>query len=294
MLLMSRTLLPTHLQWRPPVIPIATACFASSQALNTDQLREQLDHLNKEANQTRRKANNARLRLLRLSEVADKLRRQAAISVRSGKEDDARELLFQKKKVLQAMEKSKNRIELLDELAAKLNEAISMRETQLIGNASLELEVIAENIPSVVRIVSVSENDCNNSEGNEVHIREDVEVCNPQELQHLNHSVADPEADNEASASGNMWSEADSLDSLNGISSYEHFVEHINLELKKIEDEVVAVLRYAGLVIESKEKLENLKIQQLLDILDSIQHIRERHRISFLFETMFEYLQTRN
>ncbi|CAH9100215.1 unnamed protein product [Cuscuta europaea] len=92
-------------------------------------------------------------------------------------------------------------------------------------------------------------------------------------------SVADPEADNEASASGNMWSEADSLDSLNGISSYEHFVEHINLELKKIEDEVVAVLRYAGLVIESKEKLENLKIQQLLDILDSIQHIRERLEI---------------
>lgn len=57
-----------------------------------------------------------------MSEAADKLRRQAAISVHSGKEDDAREMLIQKKKVMQAMEKSKNRIELLDELAAKLNE----------------------------------------------------------------------------------------------------------------------------------------------------------------------------
>lgn len=67
-------------------------------------------------------ANNARSRLLRLSEAAERFRRQAAISVRTGKENDARELLFQKKKIMQAMEKSKSRIELLDELAAKLNE----------------------------------------------------------------------------------------------------------------------------------------------------------------------------
>lgn len=67
-------------------------------------------------------ANNARLRLLRLSEAAEKLRRQAAINVRTGKEDDAREILFQKKKVMQALEKSKKRIELLDELSTKLNE----------------------------------------------------------------------------------------------------------------------------------------------------------------------------
>lgn len=67
-------------------------------------------------------ANNARLRLLRLSEAAEKLRRQAAINVRTGKEDDARETLFQKKKVMQALEKSKKRIELLDELSTKLNE----------------------------------------------------------------------------------------------------------------------------------------------------------------------------
>lgn len=67
-------------------------------------------------------ASSARLRLLRLSEAAEKLKRQAAINVHRGKESDARELLFQKKKVMQAMEKSKNRIELLDELCTKLNE----------------------------------------------------------------------------------------------------------------------------------------------------------------------------
>lgn len=67
-------------------------------------------------------ANNARLRLLRLSEAAENLKRQAAINVRTGQENDARELLFQKKKVLEALEKSKSRIELLDELSTKLNE----------------------------------------------------------------------------------------------------------------------------------------------------------------------------
>lgn len=59
---------------------------------------------------------------MRLSEAAERLRRQAAISVQTGKENEARELLFQKKKVMQALEKSKSRIELLDELSAKLNE----------------------------------------------------------------------------------------------------------------------------------------------------------------------------
>lgn len=57
-----------------------------------------------------------------MSEAAENLCRQAAVSVRKGKEDDARELLLQKKKVKLALEKSKGRVELLDELAAKLNE----------------------------------------------------------------------------------------------------------------------------------------------------------------------------
>jgi len=67
-------------------------------------------------------ANNARLRLLRLSESAEKLQKQAAISMQKGDENYARDMLVQRKKVLQALEKSKNRIELLDELSTKLSE----------------------------------------------------------------------------------------------------------------------------------------------------------------------------
>nr|GEZ40713.1 hypothetical protein CTI12_AA549470 [Tanacetum cinerariifolium] len=62
-------------------------------------------------------ANKARQRLLRLSEAAEKLQRQAAICVQSGKENDARDLLYQKKKTMQTLEKTKSRIELLDELS---------------------------------------------------------------------------------------------------------------------------------------------------------------------------------
>jgi phage shock protein A len=62
------------------------------------------------------------LRLLRLSESAEKLTKQAAISMQKGDENYARDMLVQRKKVLQALEKSKSRIELLDELSTKLSE----------------------------------------------------------------------------------------------------------------------------------------------------------------------------
>lgn len=59
---------------------------------------------------------------MRLSEAAENLREQAAVNVRTGKENDARDLLLQKKKVMQALDKAKARIELLDTLSSKLNE----------------------------------------------------------------------------------------------------------------------------------------------------------------------------
>ena len=62
------------------------------------------------------------MRLLRLSEAAEKLKKQAAISIQKGQENYAREMLFQRKKVLQALDKSKRRIEVLDELSSKLSE----------------------------------------------------------------------------------------------------------------------------------------------------------------------------
>lgn len=59
---------------------------------------------------------------MRLTEAAENLQRGAAKSIQIGKENEARELLIQKKKLLQALEKSKNRIDVLDKLSVKVTE----------------------------------------------------------------------------------------------------------------------------------------------------------------------------
>lgn len=249
--------------------------------LNTEKLREQLDHLHKEAQSTRNKANNARSRLLRLSEAAEKFRRYAAINVRTGKENDARELLFQKKKIMQAMEKSKSRIELLDELAAKLNEAISMREKQLIGNVASDLEIAVDDAPSPVRIVSPKDDDADNSDENEDFDQETIKLDDSQELQDPYDGNADLKTDDElkkleASTSGNISKETDRINSLKDVSSYEEFLEHIDQQLRDIEVELVNFLRFSSLILESKDKKENSKIQQALDVLEAVHQLRGR------------------
>lgn len=83
-------------------------------------------------------ANSNRLRLLRLSEAAENLRKQAAVNVQTGKENDVRELLLQKKKVMQALDKAKARIELLDTLSSKLNE-VDTNKSLLVISAVLVL-----------------------------------------------------------------------------------------------------------------------------------------------------------
>ncbi|PHU04205.1 hypothetical protein BC332_25027 [Capsicum chinense] len=276
--MMLNSVFSSFVQWRNPKKMVH---FTTTNNLNMEKLREQLDHLHKEAQDTRNKANNARSRLLRLSEAAEKFRRQAAISVRTGKENDARDLLFQKKKIMRAMEKSKSRIELLDELAAKLNEAITMREKQLIGNVALDLEIATDDAPSPVRIVSPKDDNPDNSDENEDFDPETINLDDSQELQAPNDSNADLKTDNElkdleASTSGNVSKEADRINNLKGVSSFEEFLERIDQQLRDIEVELVTFLRFSSLILESKEKLENSKVQQALDVLEGVHQLRGR------------------
>jgi len=66
-------------------------------------------------------ANGARLRFMRLTHVVEQLRQRAAMDVRMGKEDTARGLLLEKQKVMKALEAARQRAELLEQLAGKLN-----------------------------------------------------------------------------------------------------------------------------------------------------------------------------
>lgn len=260
--------------------PWTNVCLCSASNIGTDQLRAQLDQLHSEANNARAKANNARLRLMRLSEAAERLRRQAAISVQTGKENEARELLFQKKKVMQALEKSKSRIELLDELSAKLNEAISVKESQLINNVSLDLEVGGEDALSPVRIVSPKEETTENSNENEYFDFRPSEVGKGQEEQFLTDNQASVLLISEDIQQGNVnvgiWDKDDMIGSLQQISSYQSFLEHLDQQLSKIEGELVAVLRLSTLILENEEKPKNSKLQQTMDILESVRGIRLR------------------
>ncbi|XWS30107.1 hypothetical protein CRYUN_Cryun24cG0089700 [Craigia yunnanensis] len=82
------------LGYRPLLRP---KCLASNPKINTEQLRYQLDQLHAEAETTRAKASNARLRFLRLSDAAEKLPRQAAVSVQRGKENEQGTCLFRRR-----------------------------------------------------------------------------------------------------------------------------------------------------------------------------------------------------
>ncbi|PIA30079.1 hypothetical protein AQUCO_05700056v1 [Aquilegia coerulea] len=255
----------------------------SANLRNTELLTNQLHQLHSEAEKTRDKASNARLRLMRLSEAAMKLQQQAATDVRIGRENEARELLVQKRKVMQALEKSKSRIEMLDELLAKLNEAISAKETQLVGNVSSGLEFGRDNTSSNVRIISPKEDnfDLLNEEQNiEPVISEHSEDCDLQSfVEYYPDNPFNQQKENidETSLSLEIQSEPELVNNLKDISSYEEFLENLDKQLNPIEVELTRFLRFSSLVLESEEKPKNSKMQQAQEILENVQRIRKRY-----------------
>ncbi|KAL3638305.1 hypothetical protein CASFOL_017676 [Castilleja foliolosa] len=252
-------------QWRP-CSRMKTVCLASPSA-TADHLRQQLDNLHKEADSSRAKANNARLRLLRLSEAVEKLRRQAAVSVQTGKENDARDLLFQKKKVMQAMGKLKCRIELFDALSAKLNEAISMKESLLIGNMSLDLDVSEPEAPGPIRVVSPADENSNTSDNEQnMDLKSPESGEDGQELQfHSENELQDERPTSD-----------DDVRVLREIHTFSDFMENIDRQLNKIELELETFLRYSNLLLGYNDKPEYSNVHHVTEILVGVRHIRER------------------
>ncbi|ESQ36261.1 hypothetical protein EUTSA_v10009532mg [Eutrema salsugineum] len=246
--------------------PVSPMCFASTA--NSELLRSQLDRLHAEAESTRAKANSNRLRLLRLSEAAENLRKQAAVNVQTGKENDARELLLQKKKVMQALDKAKARIELLDTLSSKLNEAISFKEIQLIGNISLDLDVDRENTSGGIHIVSPKPKSTDDRHEN------DFTGLDSQESQLIEKNFEESQATLETDVQ--VLEDALTGRIFKGLSSYESFMANLDQKLSRIEAELVTVVNVASLVLNHEDKPKNLKVQQTTEILDEIRCVRER------------------
>ncbi|WOG91815.1 hypothetical protein DCAR_0311069 [Daucus carota subsp. sativus] len=260
---------------------VGVCCLASSCNENGQQVRTQLDKLHFEADTARAKANRARSRLIRLSEAAEMLQRQALTCIRSGRENDARDLLVRKKKVMQALENSKRRIDLLDELSAKLNEAISLKENQLVNAVTADVNVGKEVSSHDIHIVPPKEEiivDTVESEGLDMNFlelrNESLSQVHP-DCQAEQSSTSDTK-DPEGTLIMNRQSETTSGSSLREISSYENFLEHLDQQLNNIEEELDTFLRFSNIILEGEGTSINLKLQQAGEILEGVSQIRKR------------------
>ncbi|XP_074307759.1 uncharacterized protein LOC141642743 [Silene latifolia] len=239
---------------------VCRMCVASN-SLNKQLLRTQLDQLHSEAHSTRRKANNARFRLIRLSEAADNLCRQASKSLGKGQEDDAREILIQKNNIMRALEKSKDRVEILDQLAAKLNQAISIKEAQLVENVASDLEIDGNDAVGPVRIVSPIPGSMNNLPDKIDTTLTYSDVVNDQE--------SNPESFDTAN-------KATTASPFSGVSSYIDFLNDVDQQLDKIEKDLRAIGELSTMVLENEEKLKKSRAPQISVVLAHVHETRAR------------------
>ncbi|KAL2492461.1 hypothetical protein Adt_28089 [Abeliophyllum distichum] len=163
---------------------------------------------------------------------------------------------------MQAMEKSKSQIKVIDELSAKLNEAISIKEDQLIGNVGLDLEVGEEEAPIPIRIVSSKEENLSMSNANQDLESDPPKFVQDQELLVVSASQREPYAEkdwnnHEGSINRIVQSEVDDELNVKEISSYEDFMCHLDQLLNKMQVELQTFFRLAALILESEEKPEN-------------------------------------
>ncbi|KAG0455299.1 hypothetical protein HPP92_024264 [Vanilla planifolia] len=237
--------------------------------IDAEQLRTQIDQLHAEAETNWSKANSARLRLMRLSEAAEKLQHRAATVIALGKENEARELLIQKRKIMQALEKTKSRLEVLDELLVKIKEAISLNENQLISNVMSIPEIFGEESSQEIRIISPTIEVCTDK------VTTDVSMPKKEEgFIATGRLETIPQLDHEQGNSESVANESEDINSmisnLWAVSSYEDFLEHIDGQLRLVELDLCNFLRLSGIILDSKQQQTNSRVLHVSEILDSV------------------------
>ncbi|MCI01345.1 fork head transcription factor-like protein, partial [Trifolium medium] len=180
---------------------------------------------------------------------------------------------------MQALEKSKSRIELLDELSTKLSEAISLKESQLVGNVTTNIEDTTEDASSPVRIIAPKEEVLKDSPEDDSDSNK-MKFGDSQDVQFSSESQENLPDDKEiekllGSLSTGTGNENNIPSNLSQISSYEEFIEHIDQKLCEIETELVSVLNVSMLVLDSEERPKNSRWQQTMELLESIHGIRQ-------------------
>ncbi|KAJ1284933.1 hypothetical protein BS78_03G243300 [Paspalum vaginatum] len=242
------------------------------------RLREELLQLHAEADLTQSKANSARVRLVRLTEAAENLKKQAATSVRMGKENEAVDLLVQKKKLTKALENIKERIEVLDRLSAKISEAISMKQNMLIEYALRPGTSNGENSDDkMIRVFSSAVNEGANGAESSGSRPKSVER---ESFVLTNEAHASMAGHHEQSAlqmadSFSFLNDSDTANNIKNHSTYDGFLEHIDLEMKSLEYEIERFISSQSVEEVSGEK-EKIKWQRLSDIQMLVKETREK------------------
>lgn len=158
-------------------------------------------------------------------------------------------------------------------------QAISMKESLLIGNMTLDLEVSESEPSSPVRIVSPTEENITDDDlqlvSDNMKFKADLEMQVSSENQRTTHSENGCNS-LEDSVSEKMLNDADSVRDPRESSTYEDFVTHIDQQLNKIQEELETFVRVSNLFLESKERPEYSKVQHATEILEGVYHIRER------------------
>lgn len=160
-----------------------------------------------------------------------------------------------------------------------------MRESQLVRDVVLDCEVGEEDASSPVRIISPRQENIEDlteiKEFEPIVLehsgRQDSQLYS--EVQESLPVNVEPE-DLQPSPNVSIWNEDDIISRLNGIFSYEDFLEHLDHELSNIEAELLAILRISTLVLDSKETPKNSKVQQTSELLEGIRGIRKRYLYS--------------
>uniref|UniRef100_A0ACD5VKH8 Uncharacterized protein n=9 Tax=Avena sativa TaxID=4498 RepID=A0ACD5VKH8_AVESA len=240
-----------------------------------DGLREQLLQLHAEADLTQSKANSARVRLVRLTEAAENLKNRAVVSVRMGRENEAVDLLVQKKKLTKALENLKGRIELLDKLSTKISEAISVKQNMLIEHALRPGMPNVEDSNDEIRVFSGKVDDGvdkTDSLPKSVEKRS-IEMKNVVYTNLASHSE---KSELQMADSFTFSKDHDPTSGTKDHSAYDDFVEHIVSQLNSLECEIEQYVNSELATDVDIQQSTSGKWQKLSTVLKLITETRER------------------
>ncbi|URE15012.1 hypothetical protein MUK42_36458 [Musa troglodytarum] len=161
--------------------------------------------------------------------------------------------------------------------------AISLKETQLIGQVAIQREDNISDSCGQIHFVSAKEDTV------EVSKSKDSSILSEQS-EHQDHDAGNYEdklsGDSEqptflASVSSDMSNFVKMVDSSEGF--HEHILENLDMQLKLLETDIENFLRSQSLKEETKQKQMNEKLEKLSEILKDVLSIRER--IASMVET---------